>query len=393
MAMNKKRIAVALCVTTVAAGLALALGFSQSPKSDASAAKKPLLVSTTLSQTQDLPIEFSAHGHLVSMNQVDVRAQLTGIILGVHFKEGDDIRAGQLLFTLDAGDATAQLQRAQALAAQVNAQLADARRDFSRATEMAKANFIAPSALDTAASKVDALQAQLQAAQADIGVARVALAHTRILAPISAKAGALSVHAGSLAQSGAAAPLVTLAQLDPIGVEFSLPEQDLGPLLAARAQAPVVVTMSGAAGQLIEGQLSFINHTVNIDTGSINLKAVFANRQQLLWPGAFAPVTVRAGWSRGAVVLPPQALLEGPNGRFVYRVGADSKVSAMPVTLLRLQQEMAVIAGLPSGERVVLEGGNKLRSGMSVQVATAPPAAAASAATAASGSMSKGQRE
>jgi RND family efflux transporter MFP subunit len=242
---------------------------------------------------------------------------------------------------------------------------------------MAKANFIASSAVDTAASKVDALQAQLQAAQADIGIARVALAHTQIHAPISAKAGALSVRSGSLAQTSSAAPLVTLAQLDPIGVEFSLPEQNLSPLLAARAQAPVIVTMRSPSGQVIEGQLSFINNTVNTDTGTINLKAIFPNRQQLLWPGAFAPVTVQAGLSRGAVVLAPQALLEGPSGRFVYTVDADSKVSAKSITLLRVQQEMAVIAGLKGGERVVLEGGNNLRNGMQVQVVAAASAPAA----------------
>ncbi len=387
MELKNKRIAATLCLITAGAGLAFTFGPFQDHRVAAAATKKPLLVSATLSQTRDLPIEFSAHGHLVSMNQVDVRPQLTGTILGIHFKEGEDLRAGQLLFTLDASDASAQLQRSEALAAQIQAQLADARRDFSRATEMAKANFIAPSAVDTAASKVDALQAQLRAAQADIGLARVALAHTRILAPISAKAGALSVRSGSLAQTSAAAPLVTLAQLDPIGVEFSLPEQDLSPLLAARAQGPVVVTMTGPGGQVLQGQLSFINNTVNPDTGTINLKAVFPNRQQLLWPGTFAPVTVRAGFSRGAVVLPPQALLEGPSGRFVYAVGADGKVSAKPVTLLRVQQEMAVVTGLPSGERVVLEGANNLRHGMPVLVA----AAAASAPVAAPPAVSPGK--
>jgi RND family efflux transporter MFP subunit len=369
MATNKKkRTTILLGIIVIGSGFALTLGLSFGRKTDTSAPKKPPLVSVTATRTQDFPIEFTAQGHLVSLNQVDVRPQLTGTIQSVNFKEGDEIRAGQMLFTLDASDATAQLKRFEAQAAQIEAQLADAKRDHNRAQELVKSNFIAPSAVDTAASKADALQAQLKAARAEVDSARVVLAHTRITAPISAKAGAVTVHPGSLAQINATAPLVTLAQFDPIGVEFSLPEQNLNPILAARATAPVIVSIVSPDGKTIEGKLSFINYTVNTDTGTINLKATFPNQQRNLWPGTFARVTVRAGFSKGAVVLPPQAVLEGPNGRFVYAVDGDSKVIPKPVTLLRVQNEMAVIDGLTSGERVVLEGAQNLRSGMLVQV-------------------------
>lgn len=368
MAINKKTTTILIVIIIICSGLALTFWFSFGRKTETSTPKKPPLVSVTATMTRDFPIEFAAQGHLVALNQVDVRPQLTGTIQSVNFKEGDEIRAGQLLFTLDASDATAQLKKFEAQAAQINAQLTDAKRDYSRATELVKSNFIAPSAVDTAASKVDALQAQLKAAGAEVDSARVVVEHTRITAPISAKAGAVTVHAGSLAQVSAIAPLVTLAQFDPIGVEFSLPEQNLNPILAARASAPVMVSIDSPDGKKIEGQLSFINNTVNADTGTINLKASFPNQQQNLWPGAFARVTLHAGLSKGAVVLPPQAIMEGPNGRFVYAVGGDSKVISKPVTLLRVQNEMAVIDGLKDGERVVLEGGQNLRSGVLVQV-------------------------
>jgi RND family efflux transporter MFP subunit len=379
MAINRKKVAIIIGGIIIVSGLAFMYGFSPGRKRESAALKRPPLVSVTETRTQDFPIEFTAQGHLVALNLVDVRPQLTGTIQSVNFKEGDEIRAGQLLFTLDDSDATAQLQRFEAQAAQIKAQLADARRDYSRATELAKSNFIAPSAVDTAASKVDALQAQLKAAEAEIDSARVVVAHTRITAPISARAGAVAVHAGSLAQTGATAPLVTLAQFDPIGVEFSLPEQNLNPIIAARMDAPVIVSIATPDGKTIDGRLSFINNTVNTDTGTISLKAAFPNRQQRLWPGAFARVTVHAGLSRGAVVLPPQAILEGPAGRFVYAVGGDGLVLSKPVTLLRVQDGMAVIDGLKSGERVVLEGGRNLRSGMSVEV-TEPSAPTSSAA-------------
>jgi RND family efflux transporter MFP subunit len=368
MAINKKT-TILIGLIIIGSALTLTFGFFFGPKTESSIPKKPPLVSVTATKTQDLPIEFSAQGHLVALSQVDVRPQLTGTIKSVNFQEGDEIKVGQLLFTLDASDATAQLKRFEAQAAQINAQLVDAKRDYSRATELAKSNFIAPSAVDTAASKVDALHAQLKAAEAEVESARVMVAHTRITAPIAGKAGAVTAHAGSLAQVSATAPLVTLAQFDPIGVEFSQPEQNLNPILAARASAPVIVSINNPDGKTIEGKLSFINNTVNTDTGSINMKAAFPNPQQNLWPGAFVRVTLHAGVSKGAVVLPPQAIMEGPTGRFVYAVDGDSKVFSKPVTLIRVQDEMAVIDGLKSGERVVLEGGQNLRIGMLVQLA------------------------
>jgi RND family efflux transporter MFP subunit len=343
--------------------------------------KQPPLVTVTTSQEMDLPIEYSAQGHVISLHQVDIRSQITGIIRSVDFREGSAVRAGQLLFTLDATDANAQLRRTQAVAAQIQAQLDDARRDLVRSKELLKEAFVSPSAVDTAGSKVDALQAQLKAAHADIDSARVMLDHTRIFSPASAQSGALNVHAGSLAQPNAAAPLVTLMQLDPVGVEFTLPEQDLKQLLAARAAAPVAVKLDSSTGPVVEGTLSFINNTVNPDTGTISIKASMPNRAGTLWPGTFARVTVSAGVTKGAVVLPPQAVLEGPSGRFVYQVGADDKVVAHAVSLLRIQNGLAVVVGLNSGEKIVLEGNQNLRAGSLVRYVQSKEAVRQGAAT------------
>ncbi|WP_158567981.1 MULTISPECIES: efflux RND transporter periplasmic adaptor subunit [unclassified Duganella] len=359
----------------LAAGIALAYSLrTQSPA--AAPAKKIPLVAVTAARQQELPLELSAQGHLVALNIVEVRPQLTATIVAIHFKEGDEVKAGQLLFTLDSADANAQLQRSEAQAAQILAQLADASRDFGRSSELVKSHFITSSAVDTAASKVDALKAQLKAARADIDSARLLVAHTRIVAPIAARTGAVAVHPGSLAQTSAAAPLVTLAQFSPIGVEFNLPEQDLTAILRARGAGSVRVTIDGADGETVTGELSFINNTVNTDSGTISLKATMPNPRATLWPGAYARVTVLAGIDRNAVVLPPQAVLEGPAGRFVFVAGADGKATRQPVTLLRVQSGMAVVEGVANGTRVVLEGGGNLRSGDAIRIADARPASA-----------------
>jgi RND family efflux transporter MFP subunit len=356
----------------LAAGAALAAALLHTTSSGAKGGPAPAktpLVSVTATRAVDIPVDLAAQGHVVPLDFVDVRPQLTGTLLSVHFREGDPITRGQLLFTLDDSDARAALAKAEAQVSLVQAQLADARREHQRAQALVASKFIAVSAVDTAASKVDALMAQVRAAQAEAGAARTTLSRTRIVSPIAGRAGAVVVHPGSLVQAGAAAPLVTIAQFSPVGVEFSLPEHDLQALLAARAAGPVAVSVEDVGGAGAEGSLAFINNTINQDSATINLKASFPNPKQTLWPGGFVRVVVHAGTSRGAVVLPPQAVQDGPGGRFVYLVGADDKVASQPVHLLRIQNEMAVIDGVDGGRRVVLEGGQNLRPGMRVRIA------------------------
>jgi RND family efflux transporter MFP subunit len=380
--MRPSRLVLPAAIAALAALASIGVGMSSRANAPSALAKKLPVVSVTSTRSMDIPVDLAAQGHVVPLNFVDVRPQLTATVLAVHFREGDDIRAGQLLFTLDDSDARAQLAKAEAQGALIAAQLADARRDHQRAQALVASSFVAKSAVDTASSKVDALLAQARAAGAEASSARTTLARTRITSPIAGRAGAVAVHPGSLAQAGTTAPLVTIAQFSPIGVEFNLPEHDMQALLAARAAGPVRVSLQDPAGQVVDGTLSFINNTISQDSASISLKASFPNPRQILWPGAFARVVVHAGASRGAMVLPPQAVQEGPGGRFVFLVGADGKVADKPVTLLRIQDGMAVIDGLSAGERVVLEGGQNLRAGTSVQVAAGPAGPSSSAAAA-----------
>ena len=371
MGMRKRTKIVGGVAVAVMLGLLVAhsQGLLSAKKGAAGGAKAVPTVTVTTPQRRDLPVELVAQGHLVALNQVDIRPQVAGVIRTVNFHEGDTIQAGQLLFTLDDADLASQLRRAQANAANVQAQLDDAVRAQDRANELLKAKFLSQSAVDSAISKAESLRAQLKSANADIDSARAQVAYTRIVSPLSGKAGALNVHPGSLAQPSSATPLVTLAQFDPIGVEFSVPEGNLDAIVAAKAAGPVKVTLDAADGRRVDGQLSFINNTVTTGSGTISLKATFANPKQTLWPGAYVKTTVAAGVTRNAMLLPPQALLEGPEGRFVYVVDGANKISAKPITLVRVQGEQAIVEGLRDGERVVLDGNQTVAAGAVVQIA------------------------
>jgi RND family efflux transporter MFP subunit len=267
-------------------------------------AKPPPLVGVTSSRMLDLPVRFAAQGHIVPLNQVDVRPQVTGVIRSVNFREGDEVKPGQLLFELDASDIVAQLNRAEAQANQIRAQLDDATRDLNRTLQLVKSGFMSAAVVDTARSKTESLQAQFKAAQADVESSRVRVGYTRIVAPIAGKTGAVVVHPGSLAQVGDAAALVSIVQFDPIAVEFNLPERDLAAVRDAHAAGDTQVGIDLDDGSTHTGELSFIDNRVNVGNGTISLKASFANPDRHLWPGAYVRVALNAGTTRNAVVLP-----------------------------------------------------------------------------------------
>lgn len=372
MTLNKPfmlRGAIAVGATGLVIALMQVTLFGRQSDAAKSPAKPLPLVSVVQAEARDLPVKLSAHGHVVPLNQVDVRPQVGGTVRGIHFREGDDVKAGQLLFTIDASDVTAQLERAQASAAQIEAQVDDAERDLARIRQLAKLRYYSTSAVDTSASKLESLKAQYKAVQAEVASSRLQVERTHIAAPMAGLTGALTVHPGSLAQTTAAVPLVTVVQIDPIGVEFSLPESQLARLLDARATGAVRIELQTPDGGRQPGSLVFVNNTVNTDTGTITLKASFPNATRSLWPGAYVDLAIDAGVSHGAIVLPPQALLEGPQGRFVYVLDADSKAQVRQVTLLRLQDQMAVVDGLNGGERVVAEGQAGLKPGAAVRIA------------------------
>jgi len=377
-ATSRHRMTIAGLTVLVLAAAGLGYG-SYGPKAAVPKISPLPQVGTTLAERRSLPVKLDAQGHLVPLAQVDIRSQATGTVRTIHFREGDEVKAGQLLFTVDATDVEAQLARSQANVVQVKAQLDEAQRDLVRTRELAKSRFYTTSAVDTAQSKVEALQGQYAAAQADVANTRALVDHTRVTAPMNGLTGALAVHPGSLVQPSAATPLVNVVQMDPIGVDFTLPEDTLPKLLAARAKDSLEVSAETAEGERLSGKLVFVNNTVDANAGTISLKASFPNARKTLWPGSFVKVHVIAGADDSAVTLPPQSVMQGPSGRFVYVVDTSGTVASKAVSLLRIQDEVAVVDGLAGGERVISEGQGGLKPGARVRVAGAEhPASGAS---------------
>lgn len=362
---SRSLIAVSLML---AATLIWLLFFRQTAVSAAPRKAVTPLVSMTPAEIKSLPLTLTTQGHIVSLNQVDIQPQVTGTVNGVAFKEGDFVQQGQLLFTLDDTTQLATLHRAVAAQAQMRSQLDKAQRDLSRGLALKARNYISAADWDTLQSTQQQYDAQFKAAQADIRNAQAQLGYTRIYAPVSGKTGVVNVHPGSLVQPGGTLPLVTVSQFDPIGVSFTLPEKDLSAVLAAQSQGPVKVWVDNARGESVAGTLDFINNTVSTETGTIMLKARFTNDQQLLWPGTFQTIRVDAG-TQQVVVLPPQAIQNGPDGHFVWLVDKQNQAAVQPVNLLRIQQQMAVVEGISQGTQVVIEGSNNLRPGIALEVA------------------------
>lgn len=336
-----------------------------------SAEKRAVNIISTPVKAGALPHEISAVGHAEALQTVEVRPQITAQIAQIHFKEGDQVKAGQLLFTLDADKAKSQANRGQALTEKSKAELAEAVRNLKRTEDLAQAGFVSPSAVDTARAKMGSLQAQVAAAKADESANAVELAYTRITAPIAGRTGAVSMKRGSLAQANSTTPLVTITQTDPILITFNVNQTDLPDLLAAKNQATVPVKTRLPNGEVRTGELVFLDNTVDKASGTLLAKAKFANQDQQLWPGLSSTVFIQMAEQKGLIV-PLQAIQTGPEQRFVYVIDQNKKAQVHAVTMIRSQNDLALIEGVEVGTKIVKEGGQNLRPGDKVSEASRP---------------------
>ena len=371
-------------VAVVAVALVLAVGawrFFAERGQDAQAARKgaagPVAVVTAVATQRDVPVRLKANGTVTAVQSVDLRAQVTSTVKDVHIREGQDVKQGDLLFSLDSRTEEANLKKALAQVEKDRADLATAQRDLERQRDLFKQKFISQAALDTAQNKVDTLGGQLAIDSAAVEGARVARAYDDIRAPFSGRTGAISVRPGSLVQPGAtASPLLTVTQIDPITVSFTVPERELPGLQQAMAAGPVEVAAEpSSGGERHVGRVVFIDNAVDTATGTIRVKAEFRNPRARLWPGMYVNVSLATRTLPGSTVVPAQAVQTGPENRFIYVVGSDGKVAQQVVTVPYIEERFAVIAGLAPGTRVVVEGAQNLRPGTSVTEggATAQP--------------------
>jgi RND family efflux transporter MFP subunit len=318
----------------------------------------------------DVPVRLTANGAVSAVQSVEVRAQISATIRAVHVKEGQFVKRGERLFTLDTRTEEANLGKAEAQVAKSRADLANAERNLKRQRELFAQKFISQTALDAVQNQVDSLSAQVTADLAVVAAGRVARGFGEIVAPIAGRIGGVAVYPGSLVQPSGT-PLVTITQIDPINVSFTLPERELPTLQQAMGKGAVDIAakLDETSQAVRAGRLIFIDNAVDSSSGTIRLKAQFANADSRLWPGMFVTVNLSPRTLTDVLTVPVQAVQTGPERKFLYVVGEESKVSIAPVRVLLVQDGRAIIEGPTAGTRVVVEGAQNLRPGSTVSEA------------------------
>jgi RND family efflux transporter MFP subunit len=367
---------------------------AQAASGAASGAGAPVSVTTVRARKTDVDVMLEATGTVSALNSVDIRPQVSSIITQVHIREGQFVKAGQLLFTLDARNDEVNLAKARAQLAKDVASLADAQRQLDRSRDLLGQNFISQGAVDTNQTAVATQQAVVAADRAAIDAAQVGVSYNRIVAPAAGRAGAINVFVGSTVQPTGAV-LVTITQLDPIAVAFSLPQRNLNDALRTLREGGGKVQAVLPEGRKAGiGKLQFVDNAVDVASGTVRVKAEFANKEERLWPGAFVTIRLAVQTLKGASVIPQAAVIQSPRGKIVYVVDAAAKAMPRPVEIVYASGEEAVVSGIKPGERVVLDGRQNLRPGATVIERAAAEGgrgqrgAAASAASAAAPSAS-----
>jgi RND family efflux transporter MFP subunit len=327
------------------------------------------VVSAPVTQT-DVSVRLTADGTVSALQTVDVRPQISATVKVVHIKEGQFVRKGDRLFTLDTRTEDANLSKAEAQVVKDRADLMNAERNLERERGLLKQEYVSQLEFDTAQNLADGLRGQRAIDLASVEAARVARSFDEITAPIAGRTGAIVVYPGSLVQpSGTAttsgAVLVSITQIDPINVSFTLSERELAGLQQAfaKGEVPVSAKLDLANQTDKKGHLVFIDNTVDSASGTIRLKAEFPNTDHRLWPGMFVTVALAPRTLAGALTVPAQAVQTGPEKKFLYVIGEDHKVTSVPINVRLIQDGYAVVEGIALGARVVVEGAQNLRPG------------------------------
>ena len=319
-----------------------------------------ITVVTTPAQQRNLGISLQSIGTVVSVASVEVKAQTTGVVTKVLVQEGQTVQKGSLLFTLDARADEANMARLRAQMAKNEFALADAQRQLVRAKDLVAKGFVSQGATDTNQAQVDGLSAAVASDRAALDSAALLLSYTRVVAPASGRLGAIALAPGSAVQANLT-PLVTLTQLNPINVSFSLPQRNLASLLAGLKSggASVSATLPEGKGAVV-GRLQFVDNAVDAATGTVKVKARFDNKGEMLWPGAFVNVSLIAETLKDAIVIPTSAINQTARGAMVY-INDNGKAAARPLQVVVTQGDETVVTGLKAGDRVVTEGRQNVR--------------------------------
>jgi membrane fusion protein, multidrug efflux system len=326
----------------------------------------PVPVLTTVAVTKAVPISVAAVGSAEAISSVQVRSQITGRLAGVHFNEGEEVRAGQPLFTIDPQPFQVALDQATAVLARDTAQANNAQAQVERFENLFQRGLIPRDQYETQMATAAALKATTAADQAAVAAARLNLQYSNIAAPASGRTGALLVHEGDLVQANGSTPLVIINQLSPVYVTFSVPGKMLDEIRRYQRSAPLTVTARTAGSEessIATGRLTFVDNAVDAQTGTIKLKGTFANADRSLWPGQSVDVTLLLTTEADAIVVPSVAVQPGQQGTYVWVVEQE-QAQMRPVTVARVDGDESIVAsGLKVGEVVVTDGQLRLTPG------------------------------
>ena len=328
-------------------------------------------VSVAKVERSDVPVYLSGLGTVQANNAVQVRARVDGTLIAVPVQEGQEVKAGEVLARIDPRPYQAALDQAEAKRQQDQAQLANAQRELARTSALARQDFASRQQLDQNQAAVAQFTAAVAADAAAVEAARINLGFTTITAPFDGRVGLRQIDPGNLVRAGDTTPILTLSQVHPIAVLFTLPQEDLPRLAAAMAERrlPVAALPAGSDTPLDQGALLTIDNAVDPSTGTIRAKAVFPNAAGQLWPGQFVRARLKLDTERGVLTIPSEAVQHGPNGLFAYVVRPNGTVARAPVTLRSDDGHTAVVAsGLQEGAIVVTSGQSRLDDGTAVTV-------------------------
>lgn len=370
-----------LLVVLLVALAALVLWFVLRPVTAKPSAPAAVPVRVVSVVQKDVPRFASGIGTVLSLHSVVIRPQIDGILTRLLVKEGQLVKKGDPLATIDDRSIRASLDQARAQLGESQAQLAVAQVNLKRYKLLSVDDGVSKQTYDQQQALVNQLKATAQGNQAAIDSAQVQLSYTQIRSPVSGRVGIRNVDEGNFLRTSDTDGLFTVTQIDPIAVEFSLPQQmlpTLQRLIAAPEQALVKAYLGadGATGELLgEGRLSLIDNQINANTGTLRAKAEFNNAAQRLWPGQLVTLKIQTALDKDALVVPPTVVQRGLEQHFVYRIKGD-KVESVPVVMVYQDSDMHIIRGVNAGDQLVSDGQSRLKPGSHIQVLSDPPALA-----------------
>ena len=337
-------------------------------KPDPARAPESVPVSAATVEKRSVPVEVAAIGHVEPLASVSIRAQVGGTITRVWFKEGQDVKKGEMLLTIDPRPYESALRQAEGALARDQAQASNAVAVASRYAELVKKDYVTREQYDQIEANSAALHATVKADEAAVENARLQVAYCSITAPIGGKTGSLLVKEGNVVKANDMALLV-INQIEPILATFSLPESQLSEIKKRSGGGELSVAATPPGGVAHEGKLTFVDNAVDATTGSIVLKATFPNGDRGLWPGQFVNLVLQLSVQSDAVVIPSPAVQTGQAGSYVYVIRSDSTVESRPVAIARTNGSLAVVEkGLAPGEKVVTDGQLRLAPGARVEI-------------------------